>query len=222
MQMTILRAVLVVALALSWSQAQERKVQRENIEWTDVWFPNSNNHDLPRVLLIGDSITRAYFPAVEGILKGKAYCARIATSKAIGDPALPAQLAAFLGEEKFDVVHFNIGMHGWEYTEDEYRRYLPELLEANRKGAPGAKLVWASTTPVRKDKAPGPGNERIVARNRLAREFFEKQNIAIDDLYGVIVEHGDLHSDDVHFNPEGSKMLAAQVAASVERLLPGK
>jgi lysophospholipase L1-like esterase len=171
------------------------------------------------VALVGDSITRAYFAAVESNLKGKAYCARIATSKAIGDPALPAQLTTFLPEAKFDVVHFNIGMHGWEYSEDEYRQYLPELLAAIRKGAPGAKLVWASTTPVRKDKSPGPNNERIVARNRIAREFFEKQNIAIDDLHAVMADHADLHSDDVHFNPEGSKMLAAQVAASVGKLL---
>ena len=211
---------LVAALAVAWIHAQDRKIQRENTEWTDVWFPNSNDHDLPRVALIGDSITRAYFAGVESNLKGKAYCARIATSKAIGDPALPTQLAAFLSEAKFDVVHFNIGMHGWEYSEDEYRRYLPELLAAIRKGAPGAKLVWASTTPVRKDKSPGPDNQRIVARNRIAREFFEKQNIAIDDLHAVMVDQANLHSDDVHFNPEGSKMLAAQVAASVEKLLP--
>src|ERR1700739_1563382 len=122
---------------------------------------------------MGVPIPRAYFTSVETNLKGKAYCARIATSKAVGDPALPAELATFLSEAKFDVVHFNIGMHGSEYTEDEYRGYLPELLAAIRKGAPGAKLVWASTTPVRKDKSPGAANERIDARNRIAREFFD-------------------------------------------------
>jgi len=219
--MQMLRVAAVAMLALSLSQAADRTPRRENIEWTDVWFPNSKVHDLPRVALIGDSITRAYFPAVEAALKGKAYCARIATSKAIGDPALPAQIALFLSEEKFDVVHFNIGMHGWDYTEDEYRQFLPELLAAVRKGAPGAKLVWASTTPVRKDKEAGPSNARIENRNRIAREFFGKQGIPIDDLHAAIAGHDDLHSDDVHFNAEGSKMLAASVAASVEKALTG-
>jgi hypothetical protein len=217
-KLTLIAAMLVVVAG----QAQESRIRRENIEWTDVWFPNSNDHDLPRVALIGDSITRAYFTAVETNLKGKAYCARIATSKAVGDPALATQLATFLPEAKFDVVHFNIGMHGWAYSEEEYREYLPELLAAIRKGAPGAKLVWASTTPVRKDKAPGPSNERIAARNRIAREYFSKQGIPVDDLYAAIAEHADLHSDDVHFKPEGSAILAASVAASVEKLLPGK
>jgi hypothetical protein len=219
--MKVLKTAALAALIVASIHAQDRSIRRENIEWTDVWFPNSNDHDLPRVALIGDSITRAYYAGVESYLKGKAYCARIATSKAVGDPALPAQLATFLTEAKFDVVHFNIGMHGWDYSEDEYRRYLPELLAAVRKGAPGAKLIWASTTPVRKDKSPGPSNERIAARNRIAREFFEKQNIPIDDLNAAMAEHSDLHSDDVHFNPEGSKMLAAQVGASVEKALGG-
>jgi hypothetical protein len=213
-------ALLLLNVAANLASAQDRKIQRENIEWTDVWFPNSKDHDLPRVLLIGDSITRGYFPAVEANLKGKAYCARIATSKAIGDPALPTELATFLAEARFDVVHFNIGMHGWEYSEDDYRRYLPELLAAIRKGAPGAKLIWATTTPIRQDKAPGPSNDRILVRNRIAREFFEKQEIPIDDLHALMANHADLHSDDVHFNAQGSAMLAGQVASSIEKSLP--
>ena len=211
-----------MALTLAMCYGADPTPKRENIEWTDVWFPNSRDHDLPRVALIGDSITRAYFTAVEAKLKGKAYCARIATSKAVGDPALPAQIALFLSEEKFNVVHFNIGMHGWEYSEDEYRRYLPELLAAVRKGAPGAKLVWASTTPVRKDKEPGPSNARVEARNRIAREFFEKQGIVVDDLHAAISGHDELHKDDVHFDDEGSGILAGSVAASVEKLLVGR
>ena len=217
--MRTLCTVVVAVSILAVCQAQDRKIKRESIEWTDVWFPNSNSHDLPRVALIGDSITRSYYAAVENNLKGKAYCARIATSKAVGDPALAAQLTTFLSEAKFDVVHFNIGMHGWEYSEDDYRQYLPELLAAIRKGAPGAKLVWASTTPVRKDNAPGPSNERIAARNRIAREFFEKQEIAIDDLNAVMTPHNDLHKDDVHFTDEGSGIMARQVAEAILKLL---
>ncbi len=216
-----LKIALLATVIAGASLAQTRKISRESTEWTDVWFPNSDATGLPRVLLIGDSITRAYFAAAEGDLKGKAYCARIATSKAIGDPALPAELGVLIPEAKFDVVHFNIGMHGWGYTEDEYRRYLPELVAAIRNAAPGAKLIWASTTPVRKDKSPGPSNARITARNRIAREFFEKEGIPIDDLAALMADHNELHADDVHFNAEGSAMLAGQVAASVEKLLGG-
>ena len=33
---------------------------RESIEWCDLWISHANETNLPRVLLIGDSITRAY------------------------------------------------------------------------------------------------------------------------------------------------------------------
>ena len=55
---------------------------RENIEWLDVWVPGNNVTDRPRVLLIGDSITRGYYKAVEDKLKGKAVVCRLATSRA--------------------------------------------------------------------------------------------------------------------------------------------
>lgn len=198
----------------------DKRVRREDIEWCDVWMPNMNRSDLPRVLLIGDSITRAYFKGVEQNLRGKAYCARVATSKAVGDPALEMELHVFLSEAKFDVVHFNIGMHGWDYSEDEYRRYLPDLLKVIRKDAPGAKLIWASTTPVRKDRDPGPTNARIRARNAIARKYFARERVPIDDLSTLMIAHPGLHSDDVHFNSEGVSIQANQVALEIEKALP--
>lgn len=57
--------IFLLLLAVAVSYSADRAPKRENIEWTDVWFPNSRDHDLPRVALIGDSITRAYFSAVE-------------------------------------------------------------------------------------------------------------------------------------------------------------
>jgi hypothetical protein len=209
--------LLLIAFACS---AQESPVHREAIEWTDVWMPNTNSHDLPRVMLIGDSITRAYFPAVEENLKGKAYVARIATSKAIGDPALIEEIGVFLRQGHFDVIHFNVGMHGWGYTETEYRQYFPSLVAAIRKNAPGARLVWANTTPVRKDREGGATNSRIDERNRIVGDLAAKENISLDDLHALMKEHTDLHSDDVHFNKEGNSLMAAQVVREVTKLLP--
>ena len=88
--MRYLIPVLLLSSVSVW--ADERPVRREAIEWCDAWMPHMNDRDLPRVVLIGDSITRGYYPAVEQNLAGKAYVARITTSKAIGDPALLAEL----------------------------------------------------------------------------------------------------------------------------------
>src|SRR4051795_9542211 len=95
-------AVAVFATLSAIAGEPAHDAVRENIEWLDVWVPNTNAHDLPRVLLIGDSITRAYYPEVEQRLKGKAYVARLATSKSVGDPALLQEIALVLSEAHFD------------------------------------------------------------------------------------------------------------------------
>ncbi len=38
---------------------------RESIEWCDIWLSHAHEANLPRAFLIGDSITRAYYPDVE-------------------------------------------------------------------------------------------------------------------------------------------------------------
>src|ERR1700722_3293127 len=69
---------------------------RESIEWCDIWISHANETNLPRVLLIGDSITRAYYPEVENRLAGKAYVARLTTSRFISDPVLLQEIALVL------------------------------------------------------------------------------------------------------------------------------
>lgn len=217
-----MRTTLLALAALAVLATAQPPVHRESTEWCDFWMPNTNKQDLPRVMLIGDSITRGYFATVEEQLKGKAYVARIATSKAIGDPALLAEISTFLSQGTFDVVHFNIGMHGWAYTEAEYRQHFPDLVATIRKHVPAAtRLIWASTTPIRKDREGGASNSRIEARNRIARELATAAGIPVDDLHAAAsAATGDIHTDDIHFTKEGSGMLGAQVAAAIQKLLP--
>src|SRR6266481_2531109 len=80
---------------------------RESIEWCDIWISHANETNLPRVLLIGDSITRAYYPEVEKRLAGKAYVGRLSSSAFISDPALNRQIKMMLRQYHFDIIHFN-------------------------------------------------------------------------------------------------------------------
>src|SRR5271154_6991411 len=130
---------------------------RESIEWCDIWISHADETNLPRVLLIGDSITRAYYPEVEKHLAGKAYVARLATSRFISDPVLLQEIALVLDNTKFDIIHFNNGMHGWQHTEAEYGEAFPAFLAAIKSHAPNAKLIWASTTPLKVSKSLPPG-----------------------------------------------------------------
>ncbi len=213
----------ICAVLAAVAVAAPKTPVRENTEWLDVWLPNSNDHDLPRVLLIGDSITRGYYKHVEANLKGKAYVSRMATSKSLGDPALLDEVALVLKEQSFDVIHFNNGMHGSGYSEQEYAAALPKLVATLRRYAPKAKLIWASTTDVRQRnhlEQADPKTERIVQRNRDAAAILEKQRIPINDLFSLVRDHPEYHAQDgVHFNEKGSEILGAQVSSSIEKML---
>src|SRR5579862_4689380 len=147
---------------------------RESIEWCDIWISHANKTNLPRVLLIGDSISRDYYPEVEKRLAGKAYVGRLSSSAFVADQALWQQVRMVLSQYRFDVIHFNNGMHGWHYSETDYATALPTLITTIRSNAPQARLIWASTTPLRDGKGASAdpkaeySDERVVARNKIA------------------------------------------------------
>jgi lysophospholipase L1-like esterase len=198
-------------------------IVREDIEWLDVWLPNTNDHALPRILLIGDSITRGYGPKVEANLKGTAYVSRMATSKSLGDPALLQQVTLVLQEQTFDVIHFNNGLHGNGYTQKEYIDALPGLLAVFHRYAPNARLVWASSTDVRQKnhlEAASPDTERVVQRNAAVAALLAKRNIPVEDLFALVKDHPEYHvNDGVHFKDEGYGVLAGEVAKTIKGLL---
>ena len=131
------------------SSPGSRTVQprRERIEWSDIWVVNANKDNLPRVLLVGDSITRQYFGTVEKALEGEANLARCTTSKFLGAPDYLPELEILLRSYRFDVIHINNGLHGFGYTEGQYKDGFPPLLGSLKKYAPDATLIWATTTP---------------------------------------------------------------------------
>jgi len=199
---------------------------REAIEWCDIWISHANETNLPRVLLIGDSIVRDYYPEVEKRFAGKAFVGRLATSRFVADPVLLKEIETVLDGTRFDVIVFNNGMHGWQHSEAKYRKAFPKLIKAIQAHAPKAKLIWANTTPLRNgkdvtyDTKAEYSDERIAARNAVAAEIVAAQKIATVDLDAAVRGHPEFHSDNVHFNGQGSQILAAQVCAAVEKLLP--
>jgi len=130
-----------------------------------------------------------------------------------------------LDQAKFDVIHFNNGMHGWQHSEAEYQEALPKFIKTIRTHAPKAKLTWATTTPLRDvkgvtyDTKAEYSDERIAARNAIAADVVTAQKIPIVDLNAAVRGHSEFHSDNVHFNGQGVQILATEVCAAVEKLL---
>ena len=223
---SLLFSTAVVGSRLSFAEPQVAYPARESIEWCDIWISHANETYLPRVLLIGDSIARDYYPEVEKRLAGKAFVARLTTSRFVADRVLLKEIELVLDETKFAVIVFNNGMHGWQHNEAEYQKAFPKFIKTIRANAPKAGLIWATTTPLRDGKGvtydtkAEYSDERIAARNALAAEIVAARKIPTIDLNASVRGHPEFHSDNVHFNGQGSQIFAAQISAAVEKVLP--
>lgn len=194
--------------------------------------------DLPKVLIIGDSISIGYTPGLAERLRGIANVRRPDTN--CGDTrAGLAHLDKWLGDTPWDVIHFNWGLHDLCYRHPEAKVYgnrdkvngtlsvSPEQYALNlealvrRLKEAGATLIWASTTVVPEGEAGRfVGDE--IEYNTIAAEIMKRHGIAINDLHALssgfpaslFVRPGD-----VHFTKAGSAKLAEQVADAVRSAL---
>jgi hypothetical protein len=201
-------------------------VQRETIEWCNLRWENTNDQKLPRVLLIGDSISVGYGAVVKERLKGKANVDALATSKAISDPGWLKETAYAVEGYRHAVIHFNNGLHGVHVTGHDYESSLRAHVKKLRELAPHAKLIWASTTPVpSREKGVAldeKGNARVQARNTIAERVIKEAGIPINDLYGLVV--GDIekltaNKGNVHYNDKGKKLQGQAVADAILKAL---
>jgi lysophospholipase L1-like esterase len=220
----------VIVLNASAVYGEEKKaVKKERTEWLISYVHDANKNDKPRVLLIGDSITNGYHKTVMEELKGKAYIATFLTSRGIEDPYYFRNLASLLDDCKFDVIHFNNGLHGWHYTDKEYERGYSKLMDMLMKyaAANNTKLMCATSTPVRlrKDlKKYDAGKMKIIeARNNIVKSLAAKNNIPVDDLFALVLGKPELYSKDaIHYNNDGRKLQGKAVAELLLPLLPAK
>ncbi len=196
------------------------KVFRERIEWINVWIPEAQVNDRPRILLIGDSITQGYYGTVQRLLSGKAYVGRLTTSFSVCDPKFLDVLKPILDSFRFAVIQFNNGIHGADYSLDAYSAGLDRTFRFLRMHAGGAKIVWAATTPARFRKANEDRNAQIRARNQVALELCRKYKIPVDDLYTLSKDLDSLHRDDFHYKAKAIQAQAQAVARFLEPLLP--
>jgi lysophospholipase L1-like esterase len=88
----------------------------------------------------------------------------------------------------------------------------------------GAKLVWASTTPIPDDAGKKQTADSIVERNKAAAEIMAKHNVVTDDLFTAITPHLEKmqNPNDVHFNAAGYEFLGQQVADAILKSLQSK
>jgi arylsulfatase len=193
-----------------------------------AFAPVTDDPKLPRVLLIGDSISIGYTPPVRKQLEGKVNVHRIPTN---GGPTTNglANLQTWLGAGKWDLIHFNWGLHDLKYMPDGKKQVSPEDYEKNLRElvkqlkATGATVVWCSTTPVPEGELNPPRkNDEVVEYNAIAKRVMDENRVPTDDLYAFALPRlKEIQLPvNVHFSDAGSETLATQVATAILQFLP--
>ena len=199
-----------------------------------VYAPVKDDPRLPRVLLVGDSISIGYTLPVRDMLKGVANVHRVPTNCGPTSRGVES-IQDWLGEGKWDVIHFNFGLHDLVYMDakgtrvapdqgkpqvaiDDYKKNLETIVAAMKKT--GAKLIFATTTPVPKgEPIRVPDSDKEY--NAAALEVMAKHGVQVNDL-NALVRGRNLDGQrpaNVHFTDEGSKALAEQVSATIKKAL---
>lgn len=194
--------------------------------------------NLPKVLILGDSISMGYTNMVRDGLKGKANVVRPKDN--CGDTVIGLKkLDGWLGDKDWDVIHFNWGLWDLCYRDPnsdkagnrdkvngkisvpvaDYEKNLDQLVTQLK--ATGATLIWASTTPVPEGEVGRvAGDDKIY--NETAARVMQKHGVAINDLHALSSGFEPkmfIRPGDVHFTTEGSKKLADQVVAKISAVL---
>lgn len=187
-----------------------------------AWDYVKDDPKLPRVLLIGDSVSRGYTLPARVALQRKANVHRAPENCGPTSNGIK-KMDVWLGEGKWDVIHFNFGIHDRKTSAKDYEDRL-ELIVKQLK-ATGAKLIWASTTPIPPDTKDGPeATTAIIEKNRIAADIMKKNMVHVNDLFDFITPQLSKVQNpmDVHFKGEGYDMLGRQVALKIEQVLKTK
>ena len=194
---------------------------------------------LPRVLLMGDSVSIAYALEVRRHLEGVANVHRVpancgSTRTALGSYGLVRWLKP---GERWDLIHFNHGLHdlSYRFADDRDKNDKGEYASPTNGGHPnvsvadyeknlhtivgrlketGARLVFANTTPVPESDAAKYVKDSELPYNEAAHRVMAEENVVWNDVWTLVKpRQQELQGKrNVHFMPSGSTVLAQQVA----------
>jgi hypothetical protein len=176
--------------------------------------------ELPRVLIIGDSVYQQ--PAAETAKELKEYAQVVQASwgevnirdtttaiehldRLLGYYDRKGEKLAEADRPKWDVIHFNLGLgdlihrapnmksfrvmpiHAGGVVATDPKQYEKNLQElVKRLKATGAKLIWASTTPIRHSSTDVFEMGSEIKYNTIAARVMAEEKVATNDMYTYV------------------------------------
>lgn len=185
--------------------------------------------DLPKVLLLGDSIRMSYQPLVAQLLEGRATVVGPADNCQYSLYTL-SSMGRWIGElGKPNIVHWNNGIHDAGHNPyrspvqmpvEMYRDNIALILKQLRAFTP--RVIWATSTPVHPDRPfVDTGwswrNEEIDQYNTAARVLMETNEVPINDLHTLVWDNIEIYlaEDQLHLSETGKVACAQAVVDAI-------
>ncbi len=190
------------------------------------------------VLIIGDSISIGYTPFVIAELKDEANVVRIKGNSETSTNCV-AKIDTWLGDTKWDVIHFNCGLWDLCYRHpnstvqgnrdkingtistsvEEYAQNLEIIVK--RLKETGAELIFATITYVPSEEE-GRFVEDAQIYNAAALKVMKRHGVKINDLYKpsakIHAEQGQ-GKNNVHYKKVGYQTLSEYVVKAIRKRL---
>ena len=184
-----------------------------------AWDYVSDDPKLPRLLILGDSISRGYTLAVRHALAGKVNVHR-APANCGGTAEGLKNLNIWLGDGKWDMITWNFGIHDRNTDPAILKQNIETILASLQKT--GAQVLWIRTTPA----PPGDNSENFTSVecdrvNEIADEVMKENHVPEVDLYSLVKPRlAELQlPNNVHFREQGYQIMGEEIATAVLSLV---
>lgn len=165
--------------------------------------------ELPRVLILGDSVYREVFSGGKELVQGRVQIEypTLPDGEVFHSGNLLEKFDQLLGDKKWDLIHFNVGLGDLIHRAPGMKsfRVLPRYAGGVRTTSPrdyeknlraivkrlkktGAKLIWGTTTPIRSNPSDLFEMGSEVKYNEIAAKVMSEEKVTSNDMYSFVVE----------------------------------
>ena len=195
------------------------KITAEN----DAWAYVKDDPALPRMLIIGDSISRSYTAPARLALAGRANVHRAPANCGRSDYFFKhgEDWLRQNGSNRWDLITVNYGIHDYDKKPEQFADNLRKIIARLRET--GARILWVRTTPWgRADD--DLSIDRSPKTNETSDAVAKAEGLEIVDLHALLIdERGRLQAKDrTHWNDEAAAAMGKALATAIEPRLRKK
>lgn len=192
---------------------------------TDCFGYVKDDPKLPRMLIIGNSISRGYTVPTRLALKGVANVHRAPANCGRTDYFFKDADANWLtqnGSDKWDIVTVGYGIHDAGKSPQAYTENLKKIITRLRQT--GATIVLVNATPWYNKEDTARTNDHSPGVNATLAAFAKEEGLMVVNHHDLVLPRiAELQSKDgTHFNDEGYKILGEGLAAEIKPLCKPK